>query len=462
MYAKVLSLLQTEIVESADSFADGACSSPVGGRDAAGIARALGALVNRNVIDAGDKLPPIRAVAKALGVSTATVAEAWTLMRAHGLIDTDRRRGTTVRPFPGHGRSRYWRVPMPPGTLSLDLSTGMPDPLLLPPLAPILARVNADIGMTSYLDPPMLPDLEIELRSQWPYEPPAMAIVNGANDGLDRVIRSTVRLGDVVVVEDPTYPLLLDLLELAGARVVGLPLDRDGPDLAAAAAAMLLNPKAVIIQTGAHNPTGVSLTQDRADALAELMRETNTIVIEDNHAGATADRPAVSLGAPLPSQVFRIHSFSKTHGPDLRIAAMSGPVEGIKEIEQRRQLGPGWTSRLIQRILLEMIRSAEVNDQIRRASGEYRRRRIELTGELSSRGIHIAESHGLNIWVPVAQEQMATVALASQGVGVAPGEPFRVGRNGQHLRVTAANVRNDFDGVAQRIAHAAATPGATR
>lgn len=436
MYTNILDRLHTAVID----------------RDAADIARAIGTLITDDVIASGEKLPPIRSVAKALGVSTSTVAEAWTIMRSHGLIATDRRRGTTVRPHPGHGRNRYWRVPMTPGTLELDLSTGTPDPLLLPALEAILAKIRTDLDVTSYLDPPLLPELEIELRSRWPYDAPAMAIVDGANDGLDRVIRSTIRLGDTVIVEDPTYPLLLDLLDLAGANIIGVPLDSEGPCLEAIAVALGVQPAAMIIQTGAHNPTGTSVTRERALAIAELVRTTSMIVIEDDHAGDTADRAAVSLGCQLPEQVFRVHSFSKTHGPDLRIAALSGPVDGIQEIEHRRQLGPGWTSRLIQRILLEMLRSDEVEAQVQLAADEYRRRREALREALSSRGVEVGESHGLNLWVPVPREHAATVALAAQGVGVAPGEPFRVNAMSQHIRVTSAHVRDEFDHVASLIA----------
>ncbi len=422
------------------------------------MARAVGALVTDGTLAPGDKLPPIRSVAAALGVSTSTVADAWSVMRDHGLIETDRRRGTTVRPSVGHGRRRWWRVPMPPGTLDLDLSTGTPDPRLLPALQPILAKIHSDLEVSSYLEPPMLAELGVELSNRWPYEPPALAIMDGANDGLDRIIRSIVKLGDVVVVEDPTYPLLLDLLELAGAEIVGVALDDDGPRLDQLAAALTRNPRAVVIQTGAHNPTGVTLSPERAVAIATLVSPTDSIVIEDEHAGATDAHPPVSLGTYLPQQVFRIHSFSKSYGPDLRIAALSGPEAGVAEIEQRRQLGPGWTSRLTQRILLEMLRSEDVDAQIAVAAEAYRQRRVDLVEALRAGGIELNHGAGLNVWVPVAHEHMATVALAAQGIGVAPGEPFRVHDSGQFIRVTAANIRSEVESVAARITAAARTP----
>ncbi|MDH4278903.1 MAG: aminotransferase class I/II-fold pyridoxal phosphate-dependent enzyme [Acidimicrobiia bacterium] len=424
-------------------------------RDAEGIARAIGRLVTDGELEAGDKLPPIRTVATHLGVSSSTVAAAWSVMRRHGLIHTDRRRGTTVRPFASHGRNRYWQVPNTGRRLDLDLSTGTPDPELVPPLEPILAKVQADLGITSYLDPPVLPDLDSELRRRWPYDPPALTVVDGANDGLDRVIASVVRLGDVVVVEDPTYPMLLDQLELAGAEIVGVALDDEGPRLDELAQAIDRQPAALVIQTGGHNPTGTLLTRVRAKAIAKLVAGTETVVIEDDHLGAVADDPVVSLGSELPDQVFRIQSYSKTYGPDLRVAAVTGPVDGIDTIQRRRQMGPGWTSRLIQRILLELFADDAVGELVAEAAQIYSLRRHSLGRELNNRDVQVQVGEGLNLWVPVGSEQLATVGLAAEGIGVSPGAPFRVQNSEPHIRVTATNVRSDFTAVADAISAAA-------
>ena len=63
----------------------------------AGIAKTIGALVSNDTLTAGSKLPTIRALATALGVSASTVADAWRILGGRGVITTDRRRGTTVR-----------------------------------------------------------------------------------------------------------------------------------------------------------------------------------------------------------------------------------------------------------------------------------------------------------------------------------------------------------------------------
>jgi len=253
----------------------------VSDRSAETIAKAFGALVQRGTLTHGDKLPPIRSVASHLGVSTTTISEAWSVMAAHGMIETDRRRGTTVRAQLAQGRSRYWQVPVEPGTLPVDLSTGTPDPSLLPNIGNVLARISADLAVVSYVDTPVLDELDVELRSLWPYTPPALTVVDGALDGFERTMRALISLGDAVVVEDPTYPPLLDTLESLGASVIGVPVDRDGISSAALTNVMDRAPRAIVIQTGPHNPTGAQISQARLAELATVIDGTSTLVIED-------------------------------------------------------------------------------------------------------------------------------------------------------------------------------------
>ena len=423
-------------------------------RGAESIAKAFGSLVQRGILNHGDKLPPIRSVASHLGVSTTTISEAWSVMAAHGMIETDRRRGTTVRAQLAQGRSRYWQVPVEPGTLPIDLSTGTPDPQLLPRIGEVLARISADLAVTSYVDPTVLDVLDDALRSLWPYEPPALTIVDGALDGFERTMRSLISLGDVVVVEDPTYPPLLDTLESLGATIAGVPVDRDGIDTDALAVAMEHDPRAVVIQTGPHNPTGAQVSAERLATIARIIEGTQTLIVEDAQ-GWNPSRTFHSVGSSHPQQTVRIQSFSKTHGPDLRIAALAGPKQLISTIVDRRQLGPGWTSRLTQRLLAEMLGDDEVEASVRHAVDTYAARRTSLFDALTARGLEVPDSTGLNLWVPVRDEQRATVALAATGIGVAPGHPFQVDQSAPHIRLTISSLDGDVERIADAVADAA-------
>lgn len=429
---------------------------------AQGIARTISGLITAAAIRPGDQLPTVRAVAAALGVSSSTVSAAWRLMQNHGVILTDRRRGTTVRSSRGSVEGRYWQVPVPQGTFEIDLSTGTPDSELLPNIGKILKRIHADVAVGSYLDSPVLPRLEAELRQRWPFEPEHVTVVDGAQDALDRIIGALIQIGDRVIVEQPTFPPLLDMLELAGAEVIGVPLDRDGMELDAFASALEKSATAIFLQPRAHNPSGVTMSKKRAGALASLI-DSDTWVIEDDHSGDASGVQLNSLAARRPDRSVLIHSYSKSHGPDLRIAAIGGAAAPLRTLERRRSLGPSWTSRLVQQILVEMLVDPEIEGQVRSAADIYLQRRQAFAAALAAHQIELDAGAGLNMAIPVRDEQVAVIYLAANGIGAAPGRPFLVEPADQDfIRLSIGNYRGDPVKLAEIVATAAGSGAEAR
>jgi DNA-binding transcriptional MocR family regulator len=424
-----------------------------------GLAYAVGRAVSEGALQPGDRLPPIRDLATALGLSPTTVSAGWAILRRSGAILTDGRRGTTVAhqdPAPG----RYRRALERQLDFALDLSAGIPDPALLPKFGPALRDLTTASLPGSYLDDPVLPGLLEVLQAQWPYAAEELMVVDGAMDGLDLVSRTLLRFGDRVIVEHPGFPPMLDLLESIGVEVVGVPVDDAGLCPEPLAAALGNHISAVFLQPRAQNPTGASMTDERARALAPILARAGMPVVEDDSAGAVAASPPISLGQWIPDQVIHIRSFSKSHGPDLRLAAMSGPGSLLREVIHRRGLGQGWSSRVLQRVLLSLLTDPAAVADVDRARDEYTRRREALVAALVSRGVQVASGDGLNLWVPVHDESAAIVRLASQGVGVTPGSPFEVlPGGGGHVRVTVGLVAQGQEELAEILAAAANTSG---
>lgn len=433
----------------------------VGDRSARGIAAAVSRLVTAGELPVGARLPTVRDVARELGVSPTTVSEAWRSLARAGAIQTRGRSGSFVAaPVLPRQRLRYAQLSGRLTGISRDYSTGVPDYDLLPSLAESLRRVGDTRLTTSYLDGAVLPPLETALRQRWPYPPEQLTVVDGALDALDRVAATVVRFGDHVVVENPTFPPMLDLLEAVGATVVGVPLDAHGmcPE-ALGAALKAYDPVAVFLQPRAHNPTGVSLTARRVSELADVLAGyPETVVVEDDHVGDIATAPPVSIGSRLPGRTVHISSFSKSHGPDLRLAALGGPAALISAVADRRLLGPGWSSRLLQAVLLDLLLSPDATAQVAAAREAYAARRAALLTALAERGATATAADGINLWLTVEDQQMAMLALAAHGIAVAPGGPFEVGPLGaEHVRVTVGLIRDDVDALAEIFAAAAGT-----
>ena len=414
------------------------------GSSARALADAVVTAMADGVLDSGTRLPPIRTVARELGLSPTTVSAAWGLLRRSGTIRTDGRRGTVVVGRRTDADSRYRLAVDHAATFALDLSTGVPDPRLLPDLRPALRSLSARATRASYLDDAVLPELVDLLRADWPYPVEDISVHDGAMDAIELVARTVVGFGDRVVVENPGFPPLVDLLESLGATLVPVPVDEAGLRADALAAALRTPVAAVFLQPRAHNPTGVSLTPAREKELAlAVAASPATWVVEDDSAGAVASSDDASLGRLVPDQVVHVRSFAKSHGPDLRLAALSAPPLLLDRLLAARRLGQGWTSRLLQQVLIGLLTQERSTSAVATARAEYQRRRRAVVAALAERGVDVIGDDGINLWLPVVDETAAVVRLASRGIGVAQGSPFWVDGGPPHVRVTSGLVDGD-------------------
>ncbi|MCC2319350.1 aminotransferase class I/II-fold pyridoxal phosphate-dependent enzyme [Cellulomonas chengniuliangii] len=458
----------------------GALVAAVDDRSPRGIAATVSRLARNGELRPGDRLPTVRATAAALGVSPATVGSAWRALAAVGMVGARGRAGTFLLPSPTGWLPPRYRDMARGAAAALDLSTGTPDPALLPTLGPALARVGARTPAAvtgTYLSAPLVPELEAALRASWPFPPDRLTVVDGAVDAIERTLGQVARFGDRVAVEDPGFPPLFDLLDQLGLERVPVPLDRQGMRPDGLAAALEAGASTVVLQPRAHNPTGVSLTPTRARDLAAVIRRHDrraaaaaeaagtgrrpreVHVIEDDHSGEIASSRDVTLGAHLPRQVVHVRSYSKSHGPDLRIAAVGGPGPVLDAVVARRMLGPGWTSRLLQHVLADLLVDGAAVDAVAHARRVYYARQRTLCEALARHGLAVPPGDGINLWLPVADEATAMIRLEAAGVRVARGTPFVASAaepGPGHVRVTVASLADGVEEVARRLALAAA------
>jgi DNA-binding transcriptional MocR family regulator len=418
-------------------------------RSPQGIAGGIARLITRGDLAPGDRLPTVRDLASDLGVSPATVSHAWQRLAASGLITSRGRSGSFVRSVPREWMPRRYRGLDGHLDAPLDLSRGTPDPALLPALGPALSRISTRADTSSYMQKPDIPELHDLLRATWPTEVESITVTNGALDAIDRALASLVRFGDRVIIENPTFPPFLDLLEHHGLEPIGVELDREGMVPDAFAAALRMSPAVVLLQPRAHNPTGVSMTLERAKELAFLLYRSrsaeNAIVLEDDHSGAISTAPVVTFASWMPDRVLHVRSFSKSHGPDLRIGALGGPRSLVDRVVARRLLGPGWTSRMTQALLFELLTDPISVAEVDNARDVYGSRQARW-----AQALDLPPGDGINTWLAVADEREALVQLGAAGIRVAPGAPFQLGEADGHVRVTVG-VTDEIDAVAAAL-----------
>jgi len=324
---------------------------------------------------------------------------------------------------------------VPPGVRGvLD---GNPDPAFLPDLGAALASLHPAPRL--YGEPANLRellDLGAELFTADAIPADFLLVVGGALDGIERVLGAHLRAGDRVAVEDPGYPPVFDLLLALGLVPVAIPVDDRGilpDDLEAAARSQLA---ALVLTPRAQNPTGAALDEERARELREVLgKRPGVLVIEDDHAGPVAGTPAYSVGGEAIDRWAVVRSFSKSLGPDLRLAVMAGDPVTISRVEGRQQLGVGWVSHVLQRLVVALWHDDEVQRLMSAAAATYTARRRALLDALAGHGVPGMGRSGFNVWVPVADEQAALRGLLDAGWAASAGERFHL-RSGPAIRVS--------------------------
>ena len=425
------------------------------GSTARGIAAGAEAGIREGSLAPGAPLPTVRALAERLGTSPATVSAAYRILRERGLVRTDGRRGTRVSPRPAVRPAQAVERPRRRESALRDLSIGLPDPALLPPLRPALDAV--DLERSSRVDGLefAVPELLAHAREWYRadgVDPAAIAVVSGAADGIERVLASRLRPGDRVLVEDPAYPPIRDIVLALGLIEVPVAVDERGLRPDALAGGLRREADALLVVPRAQNPVGAALDLERAAELgAILSAHPSLLVVEDDHASEVAGAPYVGLVAGRERWVV-IRSASKVLHPDLRLAVIAGDAETIGRVEGRQALGPRWVSHLLQSTAAAMLADPGFPAACARAAEAYAARRAGLVAALADHGIAARGATGLNVWVSVREEAPVVRALAEDGWAVLAGERFRLAAP-PGIRITATTLMaGESEAIAASIA----------
>ncbi len=396
------------------------------------IAASVEGAVTSGKLAAGALLPPVRNAASQLGVSPATVAVAYRLLQDRGVVAADGRRGTRVRPAPPIAVPR--EVPLPAGVR--DLSDGNPDPALLPDADAALRRLGSSARLYGEeLNDSRLLELAREQFRADGIPADHVAVVSGALDGIERVLREHLRPGDRVAVEDPCFTGVLDLLSALSLTPIAVAVDDQGllpPELRK----VIRSCEAVIVTPRAQNPSGASFTARRARELRAILAvRPEVVIIEDDHAGAIAGKDYITLVDHTRATWAVVRSVSKSFGPDLRVALLASDARSHARVEGRQTLGIRWVSHILQRLVAAMWRDRTPA----RAGRVYTERRTALLRALADRGIHAYGASGLNVWIPVSEESATVQALLHAGWAVKAGERYRIA-SAPAIRVTIATL----------------------
>ncbi|MGI8622608.1 MAG: aminotransferase class I/II-fold pyridoxal phosphate-dependent enzyme, partial [Solirubrobacteraceae bacterium] len=266
-----------------------------------------------------------------------------------------------------------------------------------------------------------------------------LCVVNGGLDGIERVLGAHLAGGDAVAVEDPGFSAVGDVVRALGLVALPVSIDECGMLPAALRAALRDGARAVVVTPRGQNPTGAALDARRAHELrTELDPAPAALLVEDDHLGPVAGVPARTLSAAR-RRWSVVRSTSKWLGPDLRLAVLAGDDTTVRRVEGRQAVGPGWVSTLAQRAVSALWDDEETLALADQAATVYAGRRRALIVALAEHGLAAAAPSGLNVWVPVPDEELAVSGLLAAGWAVSAGARFRL-RSQPAIRITTATL----------------------
>ena len=282
-----------------------------------------------------------------------------------------------------------------------------------------------------------------------------LMIVGGSTWGVEMITRQLTQAGDVILVDAPAYRDALHIFRDHRLEMQAIPIDAGGIIIAELAERLARlqaagrAPKFYYAVPNFHNPTGITLSLARREAIVELSRRYGFVIVEDD-----VYRDIRFSDAIPPSfyalaggrDVLRLGSFSKTLAPGLRIGWLLGAAEWIQCFVDSGWLRMGGGANpFTAKIVADYCHSGDWEAHVAWLRGQYRQRRdvaLAALRQLMPAGVRWTQpAGGYFIWLTLPL--LASVAVLArraeaERVYFAPGTDFFVRHidGAQHLRLS--------------------------
>ncbi|MET3498221.1 PLP-dependent aminotransferase family protein [Variovorax boronicumulans] len=418
------------------------------------IVQGVGDAIRQRRILAGEKLPSVRQLAAHLQLSTFTIVQAYQRLVSLGMIASRPGAGFTVvnqvaphpapqSPQPPSGPNDHWLSSevfsdqstsikagcgwLPPGWLD-----GIEFGRALRSLSRTMAGQVGGYGQPQG-DASLRARVAFDLaRFGLPANTQSILITQGASQALDLIIRSLFKPDDVVAVEDPCYCNLLELLRLAGVRLVFVPRTPDGLDIEVLDNLVQRHrPKALFVSSALHNPTGSSFTVSAAYKVLQIAQRAQMRIIENDVSRglAPSDAPMLAAMAGLEAVVY-IGGFSKTISPLLRVGFVAADPATLGALTRLKMVTGLTSSAVTEKAVHQVLIDSAYLRHLERLRHRLADMHARIERKLSAAGVELFHrpQAGLFLWgrLPIDPESAkdVTARALKQGIWLAPGAYF--------------------------------------
>ena len=375
--------------------------------------------VNAGRIVKGQRLPSCRDVAALLNVNKITVNKAYAQLEDEHEVYSIPRGGFYLVDYKDKSSVNKKQI---------DFSIVKPDEKLIPyrefshviNKAIDIYKSNLFIYEQNFKSSNLKETLKLHLERDGIYTSSEdIIITNGAQQGISLVLQAVFHENSrKLLVEVPTYNLVLKLAEYLGIEMLGIERKKDGYDFKKMeeifknedVAAFYVIPRH-------HNPTGYSLTEVEKKKIVELCNKYNVLIIEDDYLSELGDKKTSMpiYYYDLSRYTVYVKSFSKTFMPGIRIGAIILPKCLVNEIAEFKYLSDLNTSKLPQVALDLFIKSGMYEKHIKRVRKSYEnklRRASEIFKSLSPQELiwHVPKN-GIFIWLILPEYVTASMLV---------------------------------------------------
>lgn len=405
-------------------------------------------------LPAGTRLPTHRTLAAEERLSLATATRVYRELEEMGLVSGETGRGTFVRDLslpPGHGVDQQVVA-----ADVVDLNFNYPS---LPEQGDALREALRQLAMAGDIDSHLryqphagrLADRDIIARhlTCQHFAPDAenVLIVNGAQHGLAVTVMGLLRPGDVVAVDALTYSGFKVLAALYHLELAAIPCRPEGPDLQALhTLCQQRRVRAVYTMPTLHNPLGWVLNAGQRQALADLARQHDLLIIEDAAYARLVSRPPPPLISYAPERTVYVTGFSKNIATGLRVGVVISPPRYRPEIERAIRATTWNTPTLISSLICAWIEDGTVA-RFETQKRQDARQRQQMAREVLCGLPVVSHPDSYFVWLPLGEESRAdrlANSLMERRISVSTAEPFCVSATiPQALRIALGSVPFD-------------------
>jgi len=422
-------------------------------------------------LTADTRLPAYRQLANDLGVNRATIENAYSLLEAEGLVFSRMGSGTYVLPhslIPKASKNNIdsslplWQqnFRFQESNTNLDSidemlqNAGHPNPISFASgisdtrqfpseefrkiLQTVMRRdqiAALEYGERSGYAPLREGIVHILASQGLQTNSESILITAGSQQAIFLVAQVLLKPNDIILVENPTYSVAIDLFRALGFQIIGIPMDSQGMQVEKLEKLLQQHhPKLIYTIPNFHNPTGTCLSSPRRRELILLAEKYNVPILEDDFVGDLRyeGHAQPSLKAlDSNGQVIYVGTFSKMLMPGLRVGFIvaDGPV--YDSLLNFKRLSDLATSTLIQRALDAYVTVGRYQTYLHRSSQIFRKRRDVMVEAIKKYLLFIFSfdipSGGLFIWLRLPEKMYADELLplaCKEGISFVPGNFF--------------------------------------